>query len=76
MIVAVRDHISGFTLYSKRCDAESEESIREILTEIKKMFGTPSGSISDMRSGIISCHGVPSPWIHPIDCKCSEGTVS
>ena len=54
MIVAVRDSISGFTLWSRKCFSESYESILSVLKEVKERFGDPSGAISDMRQGIIS----------------------
>ena len=54
MIVAVRDSVSGFVLYVKRCDSESEESIKDVLNTVKSGFGIPSGITCDMRSGIIS----------------------
>ncbi len=54
MIVAVRDAVSGFTLYARKCSSESNESIRNILQSVKKKFGTPSGITCDMRAGIIS----------------------
>lgn len=54
MVVAVRDSVSGFVLYVKRCDSESEESIIDVLDTVKSRFGTPSGITCDMRSGIIS----------------------
>ena len=54
MIVVVRDSISGFTLYSEKCFSESEDSITEILKRINDRFGIPSGTISDMRAGILS----------------------
>jgi hypothetical protein len=54
MIVVVRDAVSGFTLYSEKCFSESEQSITDILNRIKKRFGIPSGTISDMRAGILN----------------------
>jgi hypothetical protein len=54
MIVAVRDSVSDFVLYVKRCHSESQESIEDILKAVKKRFGSPSGITCDMRSGIIS----------------------
>ena len=54
MIVVVRDSISGFTLWSRKCFSESYESILSILEDVKERFGDPSGAISDMRQGIIS----------------------
>lgn len=54
MIVVVRDTISGFTLYAKKCSAESYEEIKSVMEEIKLRFGEPAGIISDMRSGILS----------------------
>lgn len=54
MIIAVRDAISDFVLYVKRCKSESHESIRDILHSVKKRFGIPSGITCDMRAGIIS----------------------
>ncbi|MGC8563154.1 MAG: hypothetical protein ACP5NO_08215 [Thermoplasmata archaeon] len=54
MIVAVRDSMSGFTLWSGKCFSESYESILSVLKEVKEMFGDPSGAVSDMRQGIIS----------------------
>jgi hypothetical protein len=50
---SVRDSTSGFTLYSEKCFSESEKSITDILSRIKERFGIPSGSISDMRAGIL-----------------------
>ena len=54
MIVVVRDAIADFTLYAKKCDSESEASIREVLTAIKDKFGVPSGITCALRSGILS----------------------
>ena len=54
MIVVVRDAVSGFTLYSEKCFSESGESVMGILNRIKERFGKPSGTISDMRAGILS----------------------
>ena len=54
MIVVVRDSISGFTLWSRKCFPESYENILSVLEEVKEKFGDPSGAISDMRQGIIS----------------------
>ena len=51
LIVVVRDVKSGFTLYSERCFSESEENMTRVLEKVKKRFGMPSGSISDMRAG-------------------------
>ena len=53
LIVVVRDAKSGFTLYSERCFSESEENMTRVLEKVKKRFGMPSGSISDMRAGIL-----------------------
>ncbi len=53
MIVAVRDTISDFVLYVKKCRAESYEEIKSILKEVKDRFGMPEGIISDMRAGIL-----------------------
>ena len=63
MIVAVRDSISDFVLYVNRCSSESEESIKTVLSEVKKKFGDPSGITCDMRSGIISAAGSVFPHI-------------
>ena len=54
MIIAVMDAISDFTLYVKKCDSESQEAIENILNDIDKKFGKPSGITCDMRKGIIS----------------------
>lgn len=54
MIVVVRDALSDFTLYARKCPSESQEAIEDILNEIDKRFGKPSGITCDMRSGIIS----------------------
>ena len=54
MIVVVRDAVSDFTLYARKCLSESQEAIEDILNEIDKRFGKPSGITCDMRSGIIS----------------------
>ncbi len=54
MIVVVRDALSDFTLYARKCPSESQEAIENILNEIDKKFGKPSGITCDMRSGIIS----------------------
>ncbi len=53
MIAAVRDTISDFVLYVKKCRAESYEEIKNILKEVKDRFGMPEGIISDMRAGIL-----------------------
>ncbi len=54
MIVAVRDSISDFVLYVKRCSSESEDSMKTVLQDVKERFGNPSGITCDMRQGIIS----------------------
>ena len=54
MIAAVRDAISNFVLYVKRCDSESEESIENVLRSVKDRFGITSGITCDMCAGIIS----------------------
>ena len=54
MIVAVRDSISDFVLYVKRCHSESEDSMKTVLQDVKSRFWIPSGITCDMRSGIIS----------------------
>jgi hypothetical protein len=54
MIVVVRDAVSDFVLYAKRCSSESQESIESVLNTVKARFGMPSGITCDMRSGIIS----------------------
>ena len=54
MIVVVRDAESGFTLHAERCFSESEDNIVMVLEKIRERFGIPSGSISDMRSGILN----------------------
>ncbi len=54
MIVVVRDALSGFTLYVRRCQSESDASIQSVLVDVKNRFGVPSGITCDMRSGIIS----------------------
>ncbi len=64
MIVAVRDAISDFTLYAKKCYSESQEAIENILNNIDEKFGSPSGITCDMREGILSAaqkvfHGIP-----------------
>ena len=51
LIIVVRDAKSGFTLYSERCFSESEESMSRVFEKVKKRFGMPSGSKSDMRAG-------------------------
>ena len=51
MIVAVRDSISDFVLYVKRCHSESEDSMKTVLQDVKSRFGIPSGITCDMRSG-------------------------
>jgi transposase-like protein len=61
MVVAVKDSISGFVLYVKRCDSESEESIIDVLDAVKSGFGKPSGITCDMRTGIISAAGIVFP---------------
>ena len=53
MIIAIRDAVSDFTLYSEKYHSESFASIKDILLKVKERFGTPSGSISDMRAGIV-----------------------
>ncbi|WP_393971408.1 hypothetical protein OXIME_001684 [Oxyplasma meridianum] len=57
MIVVVRDAISGFVLYAKKCHSESEASIEEIFLTVRERFGIPAGIISDMREGILSAAG-------------------
>ena len=64
MIVAVKDPTTGFVLYVKRCDSESEENIVSVLETVKERFGNPSGITCDMRSGILSAaqivfHNIP-----------------
>jgi len=61
MIVAVKDSVSGFVLYVKRCGSESEESVVDVLDAVKSRFGTPSGITCDMRSGILSAAGIVFP---------------
>ena len=39
MIVVVRDAVSDFTLYARKCLSESQEAIEDILNEIDKKFG-------------------------------------
>ncbi|MEM3237826.1 MAG: hypothetical protein QXX11_02755 [Thermoplasmata archaeon] len=51
MIVTVRDKITDFVLYVKKCNAESYEEIKMVLNEVKNLFGEPD--VSDMRSGIL-----------------------
>ena len=63
MIVVVRDAKSGFTLYSERCFSESEENMTRVLEKVKDRFGIPSGSISDMRAGILKAIGKVFPGI-------------
>jgi hypothetical protein len=63
MIVAVKDSVSGFVLYVKRCDSESEESVVDVLDAVKSRFGTPSGITCDMRSGILSAAGIVFPHV-------------
>ncbi|MEM4089967.1 MAG: hypothetical protein QXQ46_04330 [Thermoplasmatales archaeon] len=53
-IVVVRDAISGFTLFSKRCDSESDTSMNDLMEDIKERFGEPAGITCDMSQGIIS----------------------
>ncbi|MHB1440897.1 MAG: hypothetical protein ACYCSO_09795 [Cuniculiplasma sp.] len=53
MIIAIRDAVSDFTLYSEKYHSESFASIKDILLKVKERVGTPSGSISDMRAGIV-----------------------
>ncbi len=57
MIVAVKDAISGFALYVRRCFSESQESMETMLLQVKERFGIPSGITCDMRAGIISAAG-------------------
>lgn len=54
MIGTVRDTVSGFVLYAKKCYSESENAIKEIFLTVRGKFGIPSGIISDMSSGILS----------------------
>ena len=54
MIVAVKDALSGFVLYARKCPSESQASIEGVMKSVKDRFGTPSGITCDMRSGIIS----------------------
>ena len=54
MIIAVRDAISDFTLYVRKCDSESQDAIEDILRDIDRKFGKPSGITCDMREGILS----------------------
>ncbi|EQD57478.1 MULE transposase, conserved domain protein, partial [mine drainage metagenome] len=63
MIVVVKDAVSGFTLYSEKCFSESEQSIVSILNRIRERFGNPSGTISDMRAGILKAVGKVFPGI-------------
>ncbi|EQD76262.1 MULE transposase, conserved domain protein, partial [mine drainage metagenome] len=63
MIVVVRDSVSGFVLHSGKCFSESEQSIVGILNRIKMRFGIPSGTISDMRAGILSAIGKVFPGV-------------
>ena len=54
MIVAVRDAVSGFLLYGKKCNSEGHDEIRTILQEIKRRYGLPCAALSDLRAGILS----------------------
>ena len=54
MVIAIRDAVSDFTLYSEKYHSESFASIKDILLKVKARFGIPSGSISDMRAGILA----------------------
>ncbi|EQD28628.1 MULE transposase, conserved domain protein, partial [mine drainage metagenome] len=45
--------MTDFTLYAEKCHSESFASVKEVLLKVKDKFGTPSGSISDMRAGIL-----------------------
>ena len=63
MIVAVKDSISYFVLMVNRYSSESEESIKAVLTDVKKKFGDPAGITCDMRSGIISAARLVFPGI-------------
>lgn len=47
MIVAVGDSISGFVLYVKKYNSESEEFITSILNEMRRRFGVPAGITCD-----------------------------
>ncbi|OWP56232.1 MAG: hypothetical protein B2I17_07025 [Thermoplasmatales archaeon B_DKE] len=63
MIVVVRDAISGFTLHAEKYPSESYENITDVLMKVKDRFGTPSESISDMRSGILKALSETFPGI-------------
>ncbi|HIH60933.1 MAG TPA: hypothetical protein HA289_07875, partial [Ferroplasma sp.] len=53
IIVAAKDAITGFVIDAQHIFPESYGNIRNVLVNIRERFGTPSGSISDMRSGIL-----------------------
>ncbi len=63
MIIVVMDSESGFVLHVKRCHAESEAEILGILRTVRERFGIPSGTISDMRPGILSAIGKVFPGV-------------
>ena len=54
VIIAVRDAVSKFTLFTGKYRTESHESMRSVIQTVKEKFGVPSGITSDMRSAIIS----------------------
>lgn len=53
MIIAVMDSIFVLTLYPEKRISESYSYMMDILFKVKKMFGTPSVSISNMRFWIL-----------------------
>lgn len=69
MIIAARDATSSFLLTGKRCSSESEDAVREILTGLKDRFGTPCGTMSDLRSGILAAVRSVFPGVPTGICK-------
>ena len=69
MIVAVRDALSGFLLYAKTCHFETHDEIRTVLAEVKKRYGAPCATISDLRAGILSALAEDFPGVPVAICR-------
>ncbi len=69
MIVAVRDAVSGFLLYGKRCHFEKHAEIVPLLREVRERYGVPCAAICDLRAGILSALGEVFPGVPVAVCR-------
>lgn len=69
MIVAVRDAVSGFLLYGKRCHSEGHEEILGVLREVQRRYGIPCAALSDLRAGILSALAEVFPGVPVAICR-------